>query len=349
MFEPTLIQPVRIVGPAGWIGHIPFASWLTARLQPAIFVELGTHTGNSYLAFCQAVQESRLGTKCYAVDTWQGDEHSGFYGDDVFIDLSNYHNNYYGAFSQLLRMTFDDAVSSFGDGSIDLLHIDGLHTYEAVKHDFATWLPKLSRRAVVLFHDTNVRERGFGVWQLWEELSKRYPNMHFEHSHGLGVLFVGKDIPSGIEDMLRVYQEDALMVKKLFAYLGQRLSQQFELTILNQAIVQRDGDIANLNRAVAQRDGDIANLNRTVAQRDGDIANLNQAVAQRDGDIANLNQAVAQRDGDIANLFQAVSERDLQLAAHSEAINNLLDSTSWRLTRPLRFLSRLLSGRLGNS
>ena len=342
MFEPTLIQPVRIVGPAGWIGHIPFASWLTARLQPAIFVELGTHTGNSYLAFCQAVQEARLGTKCYAVDTWQGDEHSGFYGDDVFIDLSNYHNNYYGAFSQLLRMTFDDAVSSFGDGSVDLLHIDGLHTYEAVKHDFATWLPKLSRRAVVLFHDTNVRERGFGVWQLWEELSKRYPNMHFEHSHGLGVLFVGKDIPSGIQDMLRVYQEDALMVKKLFAYLGQRLSQQFELTILNQAIVQRDGDIANLSQAVAQRDTEIA-------LRNADNANLNQAVAQRDGDIASLNQAVAQRDGDIANLFQAVSERDLQLAAHSEAINNLLDSTSWRLTRPLRFLSRLLSGRLGNS
>lgn len=58
--------------PSAWTGHIPFAAWVIEELEPRVFVELGTHTGTSYLAFCQAVQENRLSTKCHAVDTWRG-------------------------------------------------------------------------------------------------------------------------------------------------------------------------------------------------------------------------------------------------------------------------------------
>ncbi|WP_342479224.1 class I SAM-dependent methyltransferase [Paenibacillus sp. FSL H7-0350] len=68
--------------------------------------------------------------------------------------------------ASLLRMTFDEAVGTFEDNSIDLLHIDGLHTYEAIKHDYECWLPKLADNSVVLFHDITVRMDDFGVYQL---------------------------------------------------------------------------------------------------------------------------------------------------------------------------------------
>src|SRR5204862_7265540 len=106
--------------------------------------ELGGWLGASLLAACEAAKAFESGTRCYGVDTWQGDGHAGFFdGDPVYRPLSAFAAQHYPD-AELIRATFDDALPRFADRSIDLLHIDGFHTYEAVAHDFHTWLPKLS-------------------------------------------------------------------------------------------------------------------------------------------------------------------------------------------------------------
>ena len=158
-------EPDRVVDPPSWLEHIPFAFWIVDALRPAVLVELGTQSGNSYASFAQAVQTLGLPTACYAVDTWQGDSQAGFYDERVFAEWAAYHDRHFAAFSRLIRSTFDEAAEHFPDGSIDLLHIDGCHTYESVSADFERWRPKLSRRGVILLHDINVRERDFGAWR----------------------------------------------------------------------------------------------------------------------------------------------------------------------------------------
>src|SRR5690242_14238940 len=41
--------------PSAWHGHVPFAYWIVATARPRSLVELGTHNGVSYAAFCDAV------------------------------------------------------------------------------------------------------------------------------------------------------------------------------------------------------------------------------------------------------------------------------------------------------
>lgn len=174
---------------APWSGHRRFAYDLVRFMKPRCLVELGTLTGTSFFSFCEGVKDGGLATKCFAVDTWKGDPHTGEYGEYVFQHVSDYANQHFAEMATLIRSTFDEALDEFADESIDLLHIDGYHTYDAVSHDYSSWLPKLAPNGVILFHDIAMTTPDFGVYRLWAELKSVFPYIEFDHSYGLGVLF----------------------------------------------------------------------------------------------------------------------------------------------------------------
>jgi hypothetical protein len=222
--HPACLEFPLLLEETAWAEHIPFAMFLISAMRPGLFVELGAYRGVSYCAFCQTVKALKLNTRCYAVDTWRGDAQAGALDDAALAKLRSHHDPLYSQFSSLVQSTFDEALKHFADASIDLLHIDGFHTYEAVRHDFETWLPKMSKNGIVLFHDTNVRERDFGVWKFWLELKDKYTFFEFLHGHGLGVLFVGKDLQEDLQFLFSADEARSALVRQFFYTLGARIA-----------------------------------------------------------------------------------------------------------------------------
>jgi hypothetical protein len=307
----------------GWIEHAPFAFWICDALRPRRFVELGTHYGYSYFAFCQAIDRLALGTVAYAVDTWQGDEHAGFYDEDVFQSVAVRNNQRYSAFSCLMRSTFEDALEYFEDGSVDLLHIDGRHFYDDVKHDFTIWRRKLTEDAVVLLHDTNVRERRFGVWKFFQEMAERHPSFQFYHGHGLGVLAPGEHIPEPLAPLLQASSEPVDQIRGVYAALGGALTRHAGVEDLRAEIEQHVASAAALRADIEQRAATEAALRADIEQHAATEGALRAEVEQHAATAAALRAEVKQHAMSEAALMADSEQRAAAAAALRAEVNSL--------------------------
>lgn len=309
---------------SAWQEHVPFAFWIVEAMRPRVVVELGVHTGVSYFAMCQAVERFGIDTRCFAVDTWKGDEHAGFYGDEIFQAVRAQNEKYYSGFSRLVKGTFDDALKHFSDGTIDLLHIDGLHTYEAVEHDFSAWLPKLSKDAVVMMHDTNVREKDFGVFRLFEELRSRYPAFEFAHGHGLGVLGVGSDQRPQLSALFASEKDEAdrRMVREIFSRLGRSCTDAFEF----EEFARRERD---LKKKVEERDAALKKARDQLAAVQTEKAGVDEKIsssrARIERDSAELVRLTA-KVSELESAFKKLTDEHAQLQREKSALQEKLSN-----------------------
>jgi len=365
--DPLFWQMTRTGAVSAWFEHIPFAHWLVRVTSPRMFVELGTHAGVSYSAFCESVLHSNLATQCFAVDTWKGDEHASHYGEEVFLDFERFHSARYASFSELLRCTFDEALGYFAEHSIDLLHVDGYHTYDAVRHDFESWSGKLSERAVVLFHDTNTRERDFGVWQYFAELRGEYPSFEFTHGYGLGVLAVGDHAPAEVVALCKLDDPRKVSaVRNRFARIGERwstlwraeqaeqirsdLEQRFHLA--QSQISELDGIQAERQAQLVEMESVRSDLAQRLYRAESRIseldemrrrieANAERQIAELEQNIAHLKSAAEGEGATARELLAKVKEAAEQ--SRNEYLR-AVSSTSWKITAPLRVVNSRLKG-----
>ncbi len=139
---------------------------------------------------------------------------------------------------------------------------------------------------------------------------------------------------TGLMAVIRHDKAKSAQIADLQQTLAKRMGQ---IADLDHAVAMRDWTIGESDRIVALRDGQIANLGQSIAARNEQIAELELTIVARDRQVKDLDHAVAERDWQITNLNHMVTERDMR-------IGNLVRSTSWRITRPFRLVSRLVRG-----
>lgn len=134
-----------------------------------------------------------------------------------------------------------------------------------------------------------------------------------------------------------VAQEDARAdALRLASVLDERATRVEEL---GRIIAEREGRIAGLNDVLAERNDRIARLTETQVESNARIAKLQQQLSERDERLAVLDQTLADLEAKGAELTKTQTQTEglLQL---------VLGSRSWRLTKPIRFATRLARHRV---
>jgi MMP 1-O-methyltransferase len=136
----------------GWLsdaqGRALFRAAADTRGRGAI-VEIGSWKGRSTTWLASGARLAGHGV--YAIDPHRRSrEYPEAETEAEF--LANLARNGLAAVVEPLVMTSDDAAARIA-GPVELLFIDGDHSYEAVRRDAELWLPRLIDGGTVMFHD----------------------------------------------------------------------------------------------------------------------------------------------------------------------------------------------------
>lgn len=312
-FQADAVVPLNPVYP--WAGHRNFAYDLVRWMRPARIVELGVHWGTSFFAFAQAIKDEHLPTRLIGVDTFRGDEHAGTYGGEVLAAVNAVIERYFPAQGIVLHKSlFTEALPRVEDESVDILHIDGLHTHEACRFDYTAWLPKLAPEGAVLFHDT-APSTGYGSAHFWKEIAAQHPSFAFEHSWGLGTLF-----PKGASRLAALRRQRLDERIMLYTHRAEHRLARLEVRDLTAMVQERGEAVRNQTQKLRDRDERIAHL-----------ADELQAANERRQELAERQkQVIGEREAWTADLRRGL-EAARALAADRDALIQRLDAADQRL------------------
>jgi hypothetical protein len=117
-------------------------------------VEVGTHRGE----FANALLSTWKGRALHCVDPWEclpgyEEQQRLLWGEGDHFFEARTRLRRHGDRARLLRITSENALKNFINGSLDFVFIDGDHRREHVAHDLAGWWEKVRPGGLLAGHD----------------------------------------------------------------------------------------------------------------------------------------------------------------------------------------------------
>ena len=181
------------------VEKVRVAEWMIEVANPRVFVHLGKGDDEAYLHFRQMLHRLSPGTRCYAVENRTCPEKGPVDGEgrqEPSFDHS--HDN---SFSWIQSEGQEWALSSFANGSIDLLHVRERWDDHVAAAALEAWLPKMSESGLVLL-DRGVTGGDGANDRFIREFGSRFPTFESADADGLVLIAVGALIPKGLSDRL---------------------------------------------------------------------------------------------------------------------------------------------------
>jgi len=120
-------------------------------MSKMIMVEIGCYVGDSTEIFAQNVGHM------FCIDPWENgyDENDGASSLHPMDIVESQFKEMAKGFNNITRLKGkgEDFVNSFADKSLDMVYIDGLHTYDGVKNDIKMWATKIKDGGFLCGHD----------------------------------------------------------------------------------------------------------------------------------------------------------------------------------------------------
>ncbi len=313
-------KPVH-AAPSPLLGHIPFLFWLVETIRPRRTVQLGLGDGVAYLALCQAMEGLVADPLCLAFDGGTAARPA---------ELHALHDEHFAAFSTLVPGGFEPSALP-GDAKVDLLVV----AREARAEDLAALerelMPRLSASAAILFcADGMERETRAGVMRLLgERLQVVTLDPPGQEVPGMDLVLLGTP-ESAILSIAAQQPDDPAwrQTRRALQRLGQSIA-------AGQRVQRLEKELRTAQRA----------LEEARAQHEArieDIAVLSRAFNEETDAILGATQQTTDKGAALEN---RVKQLEKQLRNVKARRDQVVASTSWKITAPLRRLMRLLRRR----